>query len=202
MSREPARSDLKFFGGRVCLDYLNSLNWRLTDAPVELVPDYAGLLDWSGRRGTLSKRAVEALRGLAASDPERATDLVKDVHRLRADLIEAVDDLRHGIFPDVGPTNRALADLPPQPRLSMEEGRFVFDLDGSDLRQPLWPILWSLTAVLASSDAGRIGCCGAAGCGWFFVDESPNRSRLWCNEGCGNRERVRRSYNKRRTDHG
>ena len=38
-----------------------------------------------------------------------------------------------------------------------------------------------------------------AGAGWFFVDESPNHSRLWCSsEVCGNRERARRAYAKRR----
>ena len=75
----------------------------------------------------------------------------------------------------------------------------MFDLDGKDLRQPLWPVLWSLSALLASSDAARLGACQAEGCGWFFVDESPNHARLWCSsEVCGNRERARRAYAKRR----
>ncbi|MBA1941908.1 hypothetical protein HLX82_24475, partial [Escherichia coli] len=41
--------------------------------------------------------------------------------------------------------------------------------------------------------------CEADGCGWFFVDESPNRTRRWCSsEVCGNRERARRAYAKRK----
>jgi predicted RNA-binding Zn ribbon-like protein len=75
---------------------------------------------------------------------------------------------------------------------------YVHDLPGAALEEVLWPVLWSLTALLASDDAGRLGCCQAPGCGWFFVDESPNHSRLWCSsEVCGNRERARRAYAKR-----
>ena len=198
MSREPVRSESKFFGGRICLDFANTLNWRLTSAPVELIPDYAALLGWSLNRGTLSKRTVVALRDRAAAHQAEAMAFMEGVHRLRADLIKGADALRTGQHPDLASVNRALSGLPPQPELARTDGRFVFDLDGSDLQQPLWPILWSLTAVLASSDADRIGNCQADGCGWFFVDESPNHSRLWCSDGCGNRERVRRSYAKRR----
>jgi predicted RNA-binding Zn ribbon-like protein len=76
--------------------------------------------------------------------------------------------------------------------------RYVHDLVGRDIREPLWPILWSLTSLLASDDVDRIGVCGATGCGWFFVDESPNRTRRWCSSAvCGNRERARRAYTKR-----
>jgi len=75
----------------------------------------------------------------------------------------------------------------------------VDDLPGAAPEEVLWPVLWSLTALLASDDADRLGCCKAQGCGWFFVDESPNHSRLWCSsEVCGNRERARRAYAKRR----
>ena len=199
MSREPAKSEFKFFGGRVCLDFANSLNWRLTAAPVELIPDYATFSHWSEQRGVLSKSVVLALRKRAAADATKAQRVMETAHRLRADFILAAEALWSGQRPEIEAINLALSEVPPQPQLARDDGRFVFDLDGSDLRQPLWLVLWSLTAVLASSDADRIGSCRAEGCGWFFVDESPNHSRHWCSDGCGNRERVRRSYAKRRS---
>ena len=54
MSRDPERAASQFFGGRVCLDFANTLDWRLTDEPVELIPDYAALLAWRARRGILT----------------------------------------------------------------------------------------------------------------------------------------------------
>jgi predicted RNA-binding Zn ribbon-like protein len=129
-----------------------------------------------------------------------ARSVLTDGYSLRAEIWRAADALRGGEAVDLKTVNRMLSALPPQPKLIPYARAYVHDLRGSDLREPLWPVLWSLTALLASDDATRIGCCQAEGCGWFFVDESPNRSRLWCSsEVCGNRERARRAYAKRRT---
>lgn len=101
---------------------------------------------------------------------------------------------------ELGSLNRVLAQVPAQPPLLGEEGRYVHDLKGAALDEPLRPVIWSLTALLACDDAGRVGCCQATGCGWLFVDESPNHTRQWCSsEVCGNRERVRRAYARRRS---
>lgn len=199
MSRDPARAASQFFGGRVCLDFANTLDWRLTDDPVELIPDYAALLAWSERRGTLAAGALGRLRkhqleGTAASE------VMRDAHLLRTQIWSLAEELIAGRRARITTLNERLADLPSQPALRAQGSRYVFDLDGSNLRQPLWPVLWSLTAVLSSEDAARMGSCRAQGCGWYFVDESPNHSRTWCSsEVCGNRERVRRAYARRRS---
>jgi predicted RNA-binding Zn ribbon-like protein len=199
MSRDPIRAAGQFFGGRVCLDFANTLDWRLTDDPVELLPDYDALLAWSERRGTLSVKALAALRARGKIRGAEASTVIRDAHALRSALIRMADGLQSGRAVALDAFNRALAELPPQPGLIRQGESFVFDLDGKDLRQPLWPILWSLSTLLASSDASRLGACQAEGCGWFFVDESPNRTRMWCSsEVCGNRERARRAYAKRR----
>jgi len=198
MSRDPVRAASQFFGGRVCLDFANTLDWRLTDEPVELIPDYTALLMWSVRRGTLTERTMRSLKQHEA----RSMDAVlATAHSLRSRIWVIADALRAGDRADLEEVNRMLAGLPGQPPLIQHAGRIAFDLDGCDVRMPLWPVLWSLTAVLASEDARRLGMCEAGGCGWYFVDESPNHSRRWCSsEVCGNRERARRAYRKRRSD--
>jgi predicted RNA-binding Zn ribbon-like protein len=199
MSRDPARAANQFFGGRVCLDFANSLDWRTSGDPQELIPDYGALLDWSGRRATLPAPAIAALRTLAVARHAEARTALQEAHALRAEIWRAADSLRTGQEPDLAPFNRALATLPSQPALVPLGPCFAHDLTGRDVCEPLWPILWSLTAIMTSDDAHRLGCCQAEGCGWFFVDESPNHSRLWCSsEVCGNRERARRAYAKRR----
>jgi predicted RNA-binding Zn ribbon-like protein len=121
-----------------------------------------------------------------------------DTFALRAELWKIADALREQRAADLARINRMLVTLPTQPRLVRHGNIYMHELKGADLREPLWPVLWSLTAVLSSTDAIRIGCCQAKGCGWFYVDESPNRTRLWCSsEVCGNRERARRAYAKR-----
>jgi predicted RNA-binding Zn ribbon-like protein len=198
MSRDPERAATQFFGGRVCLDFANTLDWRTSDEPQELIPDYGAFIAWSVRRGTLPPKAAANLKSRAASDPVGAEAVMANTFAMRAELWKMADALREQRAADLTRINRMLLTLPPQPRLLNHKNVFVHDLKGADLQEPLWPILWSLTSVLSSSDAARLGCCQAKGCGWFYVDESPNRTRLWCSaEGCGNRERARRAYAKR-----
>jgi predicted RNA-binding Zn ribbon-like protein len=121
-----------------------------------------------------------------------------DALSLRAEIWNIADALREHQRADLSFINALVAPLPPQSRLLEKNGIYLHDLPSDDLRAPLWPVLWSLTAVLTSTDATRIGCCHAKGCGWFYVDESPSRTRMWCSsEVCGNRERARRAYVKR-----
>ena len=197
MSRDIARAAAQFFGGRVCLDFANTLDWRTSDDPVELIPDYPAFLAWSARRGTLTEPAAKALR-LRASSGE-AGAVMERAWSLRREIWRIAETLRERRAVDLNALNGMLSALPPQPSLVSIERGYGYSLSGIDLEEPLWPVLWSLTALLASDDAARIGVCQGTGCGWYFVDESPNRKRVWCSsEVCGNRERVRRSYAKRR----
>lgn len=198
MSRDPLRAASQFFGGRVCLDFANTVDWRTSDEPQELVPDYASFLAWCVRRGAVSRQAAASLSRHARSSPGRLKAMMSDAVSLRAQIWDIADALREHQQPDLSIINARLLRLPPQPALLAQGHAYLYDLPGDDLGAPLWPILWSLSAVLTSGDAARIGCCQATGCGWFFVDESPNRTRMWCSsEVCGNRERARRAYAKR-----
>jgi predicted RNA-binding Zn ribbon-like protein len=199
MSRDPARAATQFFGGRVCLDFANTLDWRTSDEPQELIPDYGALLAWSGRRGTLPVQAVARLRTRSFGREAEIDAVMRKALSLRCEIWKAADALRVGGVANIDRINRMLSSLPPQPKLIGQVPGYVHDLTGGHLEEPLWPVLWSLTALLVSNDAMRIGCCSAEGCGWYFVDESPNATRLWCSsEVCGNRERARRAYAKRR----
>jgi predicted RNA-binding Zn ribbon-like protein len=199
MSRDPERAAAQFFGGRLCLDFANTVDWRTSAEPLELIASYPALLAWSGRRGTLRRAALRRLGRLAAARPDEAAAALSEAHALRAAITRLAERLLAGGTPPLEPLNRRLAALPAQPRLVRDGAATVHDLAGDKLEQPLWPVLWSAAALLTSGDAARLGRCRAAGCGWLFVDESPNRTRLWCSsETCGNRERARRAYAKRR----
>jgi predicted RNA-binding Zn ribbon-like protein len=200
MSRDPARAATQFFGGRVCLDFANTMDWRTSHAPQELIPDYAALLSWSKARRTLAAKAVAKLQVEAARRAAATAAVMQEAHALRGEIWKAAEALCRGDHVHLAPFNRMLAAVPAQSRLVRDGTGYVHDLPGALLEEVLWPVLWSLTALLSSDDADRLGCCQAQGCGWFFVDESPNRSRVWCSSDvCGNRERARRAYAKRRS---
>jgi len=184
----------------VCLDFANTIDWRTSEEPQELLPDYAALLSWSKARGTLLARAVGGLHELAAARAGAAGEALREAHALRSDILVTAEALSNGRYPPLTKINQWLGAVPAQPQLVKNGTAYTHAVPGTKLEEPLWPILWSLAALLTSNDAARVGCCQARGCGWLFVDESPNGSRVWCsNDACGNRVRAQRAYAKRRS---
>ena len=198
MSGDIERAGSQFFGGRVCLDFANTVDWRTSPQPVELIPDYRALLGWSLRRGTMSRQAIVSLTQRDGHTRACVAVMAK-AFALRSEIWTICEALEAGAQLKLRRLKAMLVMAPRQPPVIRSRGAFVHAFEGRDVVEPLWPVLWSLSAMLTSVDAQRIGVCHARGCGWFFVDESPNHSRLWCSSAiCGNRERVRRSYAKRK----
>src|SRR6185437_2090717 len=94
MSRDPLRAATQFFGGRVCLDFANTMDWRTSEAPQELIADYPAFLTWSGNRRTLPGTALARLATRAGA-PEAAAVLAR-AHALRAEIWRAADALMGG----------------------------------------------------------------------------------------------------------
>jgi predicted RNA-binding Zn ribbon-like protein len=59
------------------------------------------------------------------------------------------------------------------------------------VRAALTRVLIAVTAAAAGDTRRRVKVCSSAECSWAFYDASKNRSRNWCEWGCGNRIKTR-----------
>ena len=198
----------KLRGGVVCLDFVNTVGSRLTDRHSEYLRSYADLLVWARQAGLLAPEETEGLSRQAALDPEgaretlsRALALREAIHRVvsRAITGESQDES------DLSVLNRELSIALSHLRVMPAGGAYGWDWDlsgddgGARLDGPLWPVAQSAAELLTSPKLGRVKVCAGEGCGWMFLDESRNNSRLWCDSrDCGNRERVRRHLARKR----
>jgi predicted RNA-binding Zn ribbon-like protein len=198
----------KLRGGVVCLDFVNTVGSRLTDRPSEYLRSYEDLLDWSRQAGLLAPEETEGLSRQATLDSEgaretllRARALREAIHRLvsRAIAGESQDES------DLSALNRELSIALSHLRVMPAGGAYGWDWDlsgddgGARLDSLLWPVAQSAAELLTSPKLGRVKVCAGEGCGWMFLDESRNNSRLWCDSrDCGNRERVRRHLARKR----
>ena len=199
-------------GGVACLDFVNTVGWRLTDHPSEYLRSYEDLLEWGSQAGLLALGQREGLLRQATLDPEgerqtlsRALALREAIHRAVSLAIagEPQDE------DDVSALNRelsiALSRLRVVPAVGATGGAYGWGWDrggddgGTRLDGPLWPVAQSAAELLTSPKLGKVKVCAGEGCGWVFLDESRNASRVWCDSrDCGNRERVRRHLARKR----
>ena len=191
-------------GGRLCLDFANTLDNRPTERPRELLGSYSDLLSWSVQAGALQAPGARRLARLAA---RRAPEAERVLARAR-EVREAI----FGVFSDLDasrrPRNRALtvleAALPgalSRLRLVPAKGRFDWgwSQEGGALDAMLWPVIRSAADLLTSQELERVRECAADNCAWLFIDASKNGTRRWCDMTvCGNRNKARRFYERSR----
>jgi predicted RNA-binding Zn ribbon-like protein len=195
----------RFLGGPVCLDFANTTERLQSTKPNDWLTNYAVLLAWCRARGTLGTAAAHNLASIAKREHSAAAAVFEKATTIRTDIRKLAAACADGepIAEAARRANTWLTDLPPQPAITLPRsgahGRFR--LHGATLDEPLWPILWSLTSLLTSEDIARVRRCEGHGCGYYFVDATPNRSRRFCSSvGCGNRARARRFHHLHRRE--
>lgn len=194
-----------FVGGALCLDFVNTVEYRTPHVCHDRLADYDMILHWCAARKSLPDRAIARLGQHARREPEGAASAWRNCLGLREELRELVAGLRGAEASSsvAAALNARVATLPPLARLrALADGsRFAFDLPGEDLAEPAWPIIWSAAALLTSDQLARLAQCQASPCRHLFIDWSRNGTRQWCDDRCGNRARVRR-HKERLERHG
>lgn len=201
----PSASNLKLVGGRLCLDFVNTVDWRGTDHPKEWLTSFDEFVQWAVHAGAIDRRTAEALMAAGRARPAEAAEALREALALREAMyriFSAVAAGREAPADDLEHLNRALARALPHRRLRARPGGFDWaweDEHATAWDRPLRPILISAAELLTSPDLARVRRCADHECGWLFLDRSRNRSRRWCAmKDCGNRAKARRHYRRKR----
>ncbi len=189
----------------VALDFVNTLDWRNTDAPIERLNSYADLVAWLCEADTLPPPLAQRMLAAATADVAGATAALTRARTLREAIHRVFAAVARGdalAAPDLAPVSAAVSEALAHARLApTTQGSvvWVWPEDDAPLERALWPVARSAEALLISERLDRVRECEGAGCGWLFLDTSKNRSRRWCSmESCGNRAKARRHYARAR----
>lgn len=208
MSDERHAGNVQLLGGHLCLDFANTVDWRLKDEPEDLMASYADLVAWSRHAGIIPEARARSLLAESRKSPAVAAAVFKQAIALRELIYRIFSRIAHDRMPadaDVGELNNALADSLSRMRLVPATGSFEWGWEesGARLERPLWYIVQSAATLLTTGKLDRVRQCGDNHCGWLFFDMSKNRSRRWCSmEDCGNRAKARRHYRRTRASAG
>jgi predicted RNA-binding Zn ribbon-like protein len=202
---EASAANMELLGGRLSLDFANTVDWHASQQPIEFLTSYSELVAWSVHASILTQGQGEQLRQEAAAHPADAEAVLRRAISLREAIYRVFSATSHGLRPkesDLAVFNEELARLLAKSRLSWLEDDLGWQWAGQEraLDRMLWAVVRDAADLLTSGELDRVGQCADHRCGWLFLDTSRNRSRRWCSMAyCGNRAKARRHYQRSKT---
>lgn len=173
----PELADENLVGGHVALDFVNTVDERLTPDPVELLDTPSELWEWGARlglvRGPVPRSARSAHAELSQARALRsALTRLFDAHVAARPLPPDALDL---LAAEVAAAHAA--GRLQRRRLDSCIGWVWPDRDLSTVRH----VCATAAAELLSGPlSARVRRCPGDGCGWFFVDATKAGNRRWC----------------------
>jgi predicted RNA-binding Zn ribbon-like protein len=109
--------------------------------------------------------------------------------RLRAGLRRALELNHDGVAEPVPELQQALAELPVT--LTWDGAAPVLTTPASGVLGGLAKVALAAHEAVSSGEWARLKVCAFDECEWAYVDQSKNRSRAYCEYGCGNKIKTR-----------
>lgn len=210
MEQTPFRAEhaYEFSGGRLCLDFVNTVSGDRHAGPRERMAAYADLVAWARQAGAIDPAQAARLAEAARRSPAQAAEAYRAALALREALFRTFLAAAEGASPaeaDVALLSASLARALSHRLLVHHDGGFALGWDDPPdaLDAPLWRVASSASELLVSgADLERVRVCGlhdTKECSWVFLDATRARTRRWCSmKDCGNKAKARRHYERGR----
>jgi len=166
----------RFYAGTWCLDFANTVEPRGPEPALDLLPDYAALLEWSEEAGILTPALRRRLgREASGTAYDSALELREAVYR----IFSAIAAAKTPRSKDLQALQEVYAESQRHATPVLTEGRLEWTWQNPSLAYPAWRIAGDAVELLRSDRLSRVKACQPS-CGWLFLDTTKNHSRRWC----------------------
>lgn len=193
----------KLFGGRLCLDFANTVEPRAAEPQRDWLHGYPDLVRWARHAGALDDAASERLLTLAAARQAAAQASFAAAIALREATYRAFAAIAQGATPaaaDLDRLQQAYAEAMRHARLlpTPASDQLGWTWEDGALDRAWWPMARSAVELATAGPLERVKRC-RPGCGFLFFDGSKNRIRRWCSmDECGGQAKAKRQTARRR----
>ena len=194
---------LNLVGGMLCLDFINTVDWRGRENPIEFLNEYNDLVAWSRHAEIIQAKEAKELIQKASKHPLKAKTVLNEALSFRETLYRIFTSIFKKKAPgktDLALLNTAFSKTTARMKIVHTGSGFTWESDSPklDLDGVLIAITRSAADLLVSESLARVKQCTDSNCGWLFLDTSKNRSRRWCDmTDCGNRAKANRFYKRK-----
>lgn len=200
-SARPAPLPAESVDAERVLAFVNTLAGRPREVPDERLTGYDALVDWAREQHLVSAAAADRLLAEARRHPHQAAAALSRAKEFREALNELATAIDRGRPPGaevLKTISESLAAAYANGRLVPHDGALQWVASAEDdLERIRWEVARAAGRLVVSPRLARVRACAAADCAWWFVDDTKNRSRRWCDmKLCGNREKLRRFRKK------
>ena len=184
--REPT---LRFIGGRLALDFVNSV-------PLKAEMSWEHLVAFLAYARIVTPERAGELLVLNGSDSQAHDLLLRKAQRLAAALRQAFNAVLHRqkvLREWIEPVNEILRITEGHDELVATESDWEIQFVASEtgLEWLLAAVARSAAEIIAEGPRARLRLCANPRCGLFFCDTSRTHRRRWCSMTvCGNRHKV------------
>ncbi len=193
---------IRLDGGRLCLDFVNTINDRFATNQIDYMNTTDDLTDWAFRLQIIDTAQHRQMKEFAKTHQDMAGNVLNEAVMLR--------ELLYGIFrrisrnEDIRPQdmlefNRILPRYFSKLQLEKNDGtiRQIWNFGKDELQYIMAPVIMDAYSLLLDSRHDRIKEC--PNFGWLFFDKSKNGRRRWCSmQTCGSNVKALEWYHRQK----
>jgi predicted RNA-binding Zn ribbon-like protein len=188
-------------GGHPALDFVNTLDERPSDAPIEKLATYRDLVRFAELAGLIERRTGAGPLRPGGRSCSRIVKRARKVREHLHDVLAAANSGQPARQIDLDALSAAIRAAHAARRLvaSPAPGHARhrwFPATAPEI--PLHACSLAIERLLVDEARKRIRKCEASDCDAYYIDTSKGQRRQWCSmKGCGNREKQRRRRSAR-----
>ena len=195
-------------GGTLSFHFINTVRDRKVENIHNYLTNYQDVIVWCRRMELMGEDELKQLSDYALQNSVEAEKAYLKAINLRETMFSLFSAIATDVKPDLeilekfnGYLSEALSKI----TLSFDQENFFFDINTLQIQldKPVWLILKDTYRLLHDDDRKRMKECKK--CGWIFLDQTKNNTKLWCNpQICGSTSKATRYYHnkKQKSDEG